>query len=106
MRWPKEATQGNVIVGGNGQGRKSNRLNAPNGLSFDRNVFTLPTSKFLSYPSDETIEPILLPLATDQQLTIIEHLVINHSCNFNEQPTSVSYNTSTFDIICSIRSYI
>ncbi|CAF4540524.1 unnamed protein product, partial [Rotaria magnacalcarata] len=29
MRWPKEATQGNIIVGGNGQGNQSNQLNSP-----------------------------------------------------------------------------
>ncbi|CAF1648424.1 unnamed protein product, partial [Rotaria sp. Silwood1] len=36
MRWPKGATQGSVIVGGNGSGAQSNRLNGPVGLSFDR----------------------------------------------------------------------
>ncbi|CAF5162031.1 unnamed protein product, partial [Rotaria sp. Silwood1] len=29
MRWPKEATQGSVIVGGNGSGEQSNQLNRP-----------------------------------------------------------------------------
>ncbi|CAF1608740.1 unnamed protein product [Rotaria magnacalcarata] len=37
MRWPKEATQGNIIVGGNGQGNQSNQLNSPMGLSIDQN---------------------------------------------------------------------
>ncbi len=36
MRWSKEATQGSVIVGGNGGGSQSNQLNGPWGLSFDR----------------------------------------------------------------------
>ena len=36
MRWPKEATQGSVIVGGNGEGGQSNQLDDPIGLSFDR----------------------------------------------------------------------
>ena len=36
MRWMKGATQGNIIVGGNGEGRQSNQLNWPFGLSFDR----------------------------------------------------------------------
>ncbi|CAF4905334.1 unnamed protein product, partial [Rotaria magnacalcarata] len=36
MRWPKGATQGSVIVGGNGRGGQSNQLNGPEGLSFDR----------------------------------------------------------------------
>ncbi|CAF5043443.1 unnamed protein product, partial [Rotaria sp. Silwood1] len=35
-RWPKGATQGSVIVGGNGSGEQSNQLNWPFGLSFDR----------------------------------------------------------------------
>ncbi|CAF5079675.1 unnamed protein product, partial [Rotaria sp. Silwood1] len=36
MRWPKGAKQGSVIAGGNGQGRQSNQLFYPHGLSFDR----------------------------------------------------------------------
>ena len=36
MRWMKGATQGNIIVGGNGEGEQSNQLNCPIGLSFDR----------------------------------------------------------------------
>ena len=36
MRWSKGATQGSVIVGGNGRGSQSNQLNSPMGLSFDR----------------------------------------------------------------------
>ena len=36
MRWMKGATQGNIIVGGNGEGEQSNQLNGPIGLSFDR----------------------------------------------------------------------
>jgi sugar lactone lactonase YvrE len=34
-RWVKGATQGSVIVGGNGGGGQSNQLNVPIGLSFD-----------------------------------------------------------------------
>ncbi|CAF5128245.1 unnamed protein product, partial [Rotaria sp. Silwood1] len=36
MCWPKGATQGSVIVGGNGSGARSNQLASPIGLSFDR----------------------------------------------------------------------
>ncbi|CAF4457864.1 unnamed protein product, partial [Didymodactylos carnosus] len=36
MRWPKGATQGSVIVGGNGRGEQLNQLYWPFGLSFDR----------------------------------------------------------------------
>jgi hypothetical protein len=36
MRWPKGATQGTVIIGGNGRGAQSNQLNEPVDLSFDR----------------------------------------------------------------------
>ena len=35
MRWLK-ATEGSVVVGGNGQGAKANQLSGPMGLSFDR----------------------------------------------------------------------
>ena len=37
MGWMKGAmTQGNIIVGGNGGGKRSNQLDRPIGLSFDR----------------------------------------------------------------------
>jgi DNA-binding beta-propeller fold protein YncE len=36
MRWVKGATEGSVIVGGNGVGGQSNQLNQPVSLSFDR----------------------------------------------------------------------
>jgi hypothetical protein len=36
MRWVKGATQGSVIVGGNGRGEQSNQLNQPIGLSLDQ----------------------------------------------------------------------
>jgi secreted PhoX family phosphatase len=36
MRWSKGATQGSVVVGGNGQGGQPNQFNAPLGLTFDR----------------------------------------------------------------------
>jgi DNA-binding beta-propeller fold protein YncE len=35
MRWCKGATQGNLVVG-DGKGEKSNQLNYPYGLLFDR----------------------------------------------------------------------
>ncbi|CAF1340449.1 unnamed protein product, partial [Rotaria magnacalcarata] len=36
MRWTQGATQGTVIVGGNGRGAGENQFNFPTGLSFDR----------------------------------------------------------------------
>ena len=36
MRWPQGATQGSMIIGGNGQGQEPNQLSMPFGLSFDR----------------------------------------------------------------------
>jgi hypothetical protein len=36
MRWVKGATQGSVVVGGNGGGGQANQLYYPIGLSFDR----------------------------------------------------------------------
>jgi sugar lactone lactonase YvrE len=45
MRWPKSATRGNVIVGGNGDGAQPNQLSCPKGLAFDRqgNLFVADT---------------------------------------------------------------
>ena len=36
MGWMEEGKEGNIIVGGNGEGEKSNQLNGAVGLSFDR----------------------------------------------------------------------
>ncbi len=36
VSWCKGTRQGNIVVGGNGQGEKANQLNYPMGLSFDR----------------------------------------------------------------------
>ena len=36
MRWLKGATQGSVLVGGNGEGTQSNQFRNPIDLSFDR----------------------------------------------------------------------
>jgi hypothetical protein len=36
MRWCKGASQGNVIVGGNGEGEQANQFRYPGDLSFDR----------------------------------------------------------------------
>jgi len=36
LRWCKGARQGDIVVGGNGEGEKANQLNYPMGLSFDR----------------------------------------------------------------------
>ncbi|CAF4688095.1 unnamed protein product [Rotaria sp. Silwood1] len=38
MRWPKGATQGSVIISGNGEGSQSNQVPYPTGLSFDRHA--------------------------------------------------------------------
>ncbi|CAF4170385.1 unnamed protein product, partial [Adineta steineri] len=35
MRWCEGDEEGEVVVGGNGQGNQSNQLNLPSGLSFD-----------------------------------------------------------------------
>ncbi|CAF0998952.1 unnamed protein product [Adineta steineri] len=35
MRWCEGKEEGEIIVGGNGQGNQSNQLNGPYGLSFD-----------------------------------------------------------------------
>ena len=36
MRWSRGATQGTVVVGGNGEGKGANQFKGPTGLSFDR----------------------------------------------------------------------
>jgi hypothetical protein len=43
MRWLEGATQGSIVVGGNGQGKRSNQFNYPTDLSFDRqdNLYVL-----------------------------------------------------------------
>ncbi|CAF4168200.1 unnamed protein product, partial [Adineta steineri] len=35
MRWCEGDEEGEIVVGGNGQGNQSNQLNLPSGLSFD-----------------------------------------------------------------------
>ncbi|CAF3920602.1 unnamed protein product [Rotaria sp. Silwood1] len=35
MRWPLGATSGNVIIGGRGEGSRSDQLSEPSDLSFD-----------------------------------------------------------------------
>ncbi|CAF1281162.1 unnamed protein product, partial [Adineta steineri] len=35
MRWCEGKKEGEIIVGGNGEGKQSNQLNRPHGLSFD-----------------------------------------------------------------------
>jgi sugar lactone lactonase YvrE len=36
MRWSKGSTEGQIILGGNGKGHKSNQFSGVDGLSFDR----------------------------------------------------------------------
>ncbi|CAF4737148.1 unnamed protein product, partial [Rotaria socialis] len=36
MRWPQGATQGSVIVGGNGEGAEADQFSTPIGVSFDQ----------------------------------------------------------------------
>ena len=36
MCWCKDAQEGTIVVGGKGKGQKSNQLDDPRGLSFDR----------------------------------------------------------------------
>ena len=47
VRWLKGATEGSVVVGGNGQGGQVNQLNSPLDLSFDRqnNLYVVDYSK-------------------------------------------------------------
>jgi sugar lactone lactonase YvrE len=61
MRWLKGATQGSVIVGGNGQGGGPSQFYSPVGLSFDRqgNLYVVDyynhrLQKFIIDPSSNT----------------------------------------------------
>ncbi|CAF1533098.1 unnamed protein product [Adineta ricciae] len=63
MRWPKGATQGSVIAGGNGLGEQSNQLNYTLGLSFDRDNFRVQLSIvffFVCCSVPMTVRPIVI----------------------------------------------
>ncbi|CAF1429446.1 unnamed protein product [Rotaria magnacalcarata] len=71
MRWSKEAAQGCVIAGGNDSGGKSNQLNNPVGLSFDRHdkyMDDLKRKSSFNYLSKKFRKEI------DQSITCIENL--------------------------------
>jgi sugar lactone lactonase YvrE len=36
MRWPKGATEGIIVAGGNGAGERANQIKFPMSLAFDR----------------------------------------------------------------------
>jgi hypothetical protein len=54
-------------------------------------IMALPTLKYYQFwfPGDKY--SISLPIATNQQFSSIEHLVIEHSCTFNELSAIISY---------------
>jgi hypothetical protein len=56
-----------------------------------RLIFTLPKLKYIKCLADDTTRCASLPVATDEQFSIIEHLIIHHSCPFNELCTLMSY---------------
>ncbi|CAF4818866.1 unnamed protein product [Rotaria sp. Silwood1] len=58
-----------------------------------RVIFALPTLRYGKFSLCRDDSPISLPMTTNQQLSTIEHLVISHSCKFNELFTILSYTS-------------
>ncbi len=56
-----------------------------------RIILTIPMLKYYRFSTDSLDSPISLPTSTNEQLTTIEYLVIDHSCSFNELATIISY---------------
>ncbi|CAF1024676.1 unnamed protein product [Adineta steineri] len=55
-------------------------------------IFTLPKLKYLKIISHQFKDPVPLPFATDnQQLSMIEHLIIDYSITFSELAAILSY---------------
>jgi hypothetical protein len=56
-----------------------------------RLIFALPTLKYNNFDTNGWEPSISLPMATDQQLSTIETLVIDHPCTFDELAYLISY---------------
>ena len=56
-----------------------------------RLIFKLPVLKYYKFFTSELDLPVSLPMATDQQMTQIEYMHINHCCHFNELLNILSY---------------
>jgi hypothetical protein len=56
-----------------------------------RLIFALPTLKYNNFSTNNWENQISLPMATNQQKSTIETLVIDHSCTFNELASLTSY---------------
>ncbi|CAF3666280.1 unnamed protein product [Rotaria sp. Silwood1] len=56
-----------------------------------RLIFVLPKLKYIKCSSSEFRVSVSLPIATNQEFSTIEHIVIDHSCTLNEFYIIVSY---------------
>ncbi|CAM4847207.1 unnamed protein product [Rotaria magnacalcarata] len=56
-----------------------------------RLVFTSRNLTYFACSSETSMVSLQLPVATNEQLTTIERLIIDHSCNFNDLSLIVSY---------------
>jgi hypothetical protein len=56
-----------------------------------RLIFALPTLKYNNFSTTECSSLISLPMATDQQFSTIETLVIDHPCTFDDLAYLTSY---------------
>ncbi|CAF3308809.1 unnamed protein product [Rotaria sp. Silwood2] len=61
-----------------------------------RLILALPKLKYANISADSSINSILLPIATDEQISTIEYLIINHDCTFNELCILLSYTPKLY----------
>ncbi|CAF4161425.1 unnamed protein product, partial [Adineta steineri] len=62
-------------------------------------IFTLPKLKYLKIISHQFKDPVVLPFATDnQQLSMIEHLIIDYSITFSELAAILSYTPKVYHL--------
>ncbi|CAF4285507.1 unnamed protein product, partial [Adineta steineri] len=62
-------------------------------------IFTLPKLKYLKIISHQFKTPVPLPFATDnQQLSMIEHLIIDYSITFSELAAILSYTPKVYHL--------
>ncbi|CAF5122985.1 unnamed protein product, partial [Rotaria sp. Silwood1] len=61
-----------------------------------RLILVLPKLKYATISAFSSIGPKLLPIATDEQTSTIEHLIINHDCTLNELCILLSYTPKLY----------
>ncbi len=63
-------------------------------------IFSFPKLKYSKLSSDRLKTIISLPIATDNQFCMIEHLIINHACTLNDLTILLSYTPRLSHLIC------